>query len=443
MKKPKHAAQSAKTGASSATDKGAHTETQDALNFLRNDTTHIDTLFDKFETAQHQQAQAQAVKELSCALADHVRLMEDVVYPDLRLHGVDEDKLERAQVRLDGIKMLINDIAAQQPGSPYFNAKIAVLAETMKQHAGEQHTDEFFAAARKAGADMDALGRRLQERKHELTEKAERNRLEPLQTRSLGLSHQQEKSMAQGRYGQGGRRERYQDDDDDYGTYSQGGGQRRASGGQDYYGQQYRSGRQDYGDDDYQSQQRYGGGRSRQSDYGSEGYGQGGQSGRRGQYGQSGQYEQYGHSGQSGRYEQSEDYGHGQGRYGRGQQDYGYGGQGYRGERYGRTDEYRQTRGGMQRGQGDWQNEDQERYGEGRSSSERYGYDEDSQRYGSPYRERSGQGGYEGGSQRGYRQTGYEDDYDDRRARSRSRTQDDDTNQTRRGRNGGSRVSTF
>jgi hypothetical protein len=456
MKKPKHAARSAKSDAvSSAADNSMsaeNAEPRDALAFLKEDADTIDALFGKFEAAQHQQAQGQIAKELSRTLRHHVRLMEDVVYPELRLHGVDEDELERAQVKLDGIKMLVNDIAKQQPDAPYYKAKIAVLAENMKQHAREQHTDDFFAAARKAGADMKALGRKLQAHKSELTEKAESNRLEPLQTRSLGFSDQQEKGMTQGRYGQDRQRERYQDDDDDDRLYSQGGGHRgRASRGQDHYDQQHRTGPQDYRDDDYRSQQHYGGGRARQSEYGSgdyEGYGQREQYGQRarGQYDQPDQYEQRGRYAQSGRYGQSEEYGQDQGRFGRDQQDYGYGRQehGYRGERYGRTDEYRQTRGGMQRGQGGWQNEDQERYGEGRSSSERYGYDEDRQRYSSPYRERAGQSGYEGGGQRGYRQTGYEDDYDDRRARSRSRTQDDDTNQTRRGRNGnGSRVSTF
>jgi hypothetical protein len=449
MKKSKHAAQPAKSGAgSSAAGKSPSAEiaqTQDALTFLNEDCGKIDALFGKFDGARHQQAQAQIVKELSRAIASHVHLMEDVVYPELRLHGVDEETLDRAQVKLDGIKVLINDVAAQQPGSPYYRAKIGILAEELKKHASEQHADSFFATARNAGADLNALGRKLQAHSQDLTEKAERNRPEPLQTRSLGFSDQQEKSMTQGRYGQDRRREHHQDDDD-YRMHAQGGQRTRESGGgQDYYGQQYRAGQQDY------EGQRYGRGRDQQGDYGYrdyEGYGQRDQ-GQRGQYGQRergqyGQSEQYGRYGQPGPYGQSDEYS--QGRYGRGPQDYDdrYGRRDYRDERYGRTDEYRQARGGMQRGQGDWQNEDQERYGEGRPSNERYGYDEDRQRQAAPYRERRGSQGEAGYGQREYRQAGYEDDYDDRRARSRSRTQDDDTNQTRRGRNGnGSRVSTF
>lgn len=440
MKKSKHAAQSATSGVGSSTsDKTSSAQSahdRDALEVLKEDHGKVEALFTKFEKAQHQQAQSEAARELCAAISNHARLMEDVVYPELRLHGVDEDLLDCAQVKLDGIKMLVNDLAEQRPDTPYYKAKIKILAEQMERHASEEHDDSFFAKAQEAGIDMSALGGKLQTRQQELTEKADGNRLEPLRIRSLGFSDQQEKSMAQGRYGQ-----HYRGRDDDYGWQSYGGQRGRTSGEQDYYGRQHRADDPYQRDDDYyQPRPDSGrGGRYRQSEYGGdEDYGQRERRFEQGQYGR-GEY------GQSGRYDD-------QGLYGRTHRQPGtddrFGGRGYRGERYGRTEEYRETRGGMRRGQGAWQNEDQERYGEGRMSSQRHGYDEDRQRFSQGPRDRRD---YESDVERrseGYGQragqAGYEDDYDDRRARSRRRTQDDDNDQMRRGRNGnGSRTSMF
>jgi hypothetical protein len=116
MKKSKHAARSAKSSVgSSASDQKSRAQSagdQDALAFLKEDHRKIEALFKKFDGAQHQQAQGQIAKELCAAISNHARLVEDIVYPELRLHGVDDDLLDCAQVKLDGIKMLVNDLSA-------------------------------------------------------------------------------------------------------------------------------------------------------------------------------------------------------------------------------------------------------------------------------------------------------------------------------------------
>ena len=67
--------------------------------------------------------------------------------------------------------MLIAEIeAGSEASDDFFDAKVKVLQEQIEHHVEEEEKrmEGLFSQARKAGIDMEALGRALAERKAEL-----------------------------------------------------------------------------------------------------------------------------------------------------------------------------------------------------------------------------------------------------------------------------------
>jgi len=365
----------------------AFAKPQDAERLLKADHRKVEGLFQKFERSERQQAQSETCKQICRELIVHTMLEEEIFYPECRLHGVDDELLDAAQVEHDGAKSLITELMTEKPDAPYFAAKVKVLSEYIKHHVGEEEkSDGIFAKARDAGVDMNALGQRLQARKEELMEKAEAQRLGPPQVRSLtslaGLQHQKEneRMSTQSRYGRGyggggGRQSRFEEDDEDYRSqmYTQ---RRRQPMNEDEFG--FR---------------RYGS----QGEYYSQGRGSQ-------RFGQD-RYSQPSRYGQAGSMDdQQRDYGQ---RYGRDYDDDRYG-QRHHGGRFGQgydRRDYESERSGGSYGQGNYDDQ-----GVGNSD---YG-----QRYG------QGQGAY---GQERYGQSSYDTDYDDMRSsRSRRHFDEDD-----------------
>jgi hypothetical protein len=225
-----------KKAAKSAANASGEQSNANADEQLKTCAREVKQVFQTFETAQHQQAQRQTIRELGTKLTTQVALEEEVLFPELRKHGVDEDLLDRKQVELDGVKVLLNDLMTQAPDEPYFRAKVSVLSDLVKHHLGaDGDCDGLLAKGREKGVDVAELGKSLQELKQQSADEAAGG-LKPLQVRSLATSiHEQEtQGMSTRGYGQEGRggRGRYEDDDD---GYSQGYGSGQRGG---MYGQQ-------------------------------------------------------------------------------------------------------------------------------------------------------------------------------------------------------------
>lgn len=303
-------------------EKGASSQdagTQDAEAVLKAGYRKIEELFDAFDNAETQQAQAQAAKNLCAELISHMTLKEQVFFPACRLQGLDEETLEIAQIHLDGMKLIVADLMHDRPDAPYYRSKVKVLKQKFTdQTEKEEASDGLLAQAKEKGADMDELARELQQRQQELTERSETQSPQTPALRALMSSETQQHSQrkdermnkqyrgqGQGRY--------YRDEDDRYGSRSQ-----QSYGSENYGSQRYGSRGSQYGEHDYRSQnhdrseygrgeQRYGEDHGRGSqNYGSQRYGQ--------DYGQ----QDYGQRG-------------GQQRYRQGTQNYG-GGIGYQGD---------------------------------------------------------------------------------------------------------------
>ena len=176
-KSSKSSRQSAGNGEQSSSQKsagGTQAAQKDCEALLKEDHRKVEGLFRQSESAGSS-AKRQLVEKICSELVLHSRLEESVFYPACRDKKVESKLLDEAQVEHDTLKVLIGELMSQGPESDFYDAKIKVLSEYVKHHVAEEEKPKegIFAKAREAGVDMAAVGKRLEERKQELTEDAE------------------------------------------------------------------------------------------------------------------------------------------------------------------------------------------------------------------------------------------------------------------------------
>jgi len=142
---------------------------QDAIALLKADHREVEDLFEKFENAKGDGAKERIAKKICLELTVHTKIEEEIFYPACE-GKIDEDLLKEAYVEHDGAKVLIAQIEEGGPDDEYYDAKVKVLSEQIEHHVEEEEkrVEGMFSQARKAGLDMDELGRRLAARKAEL-----------------------------------------------------------------------------------------------------------------------------------------------------------------------------------------------------------------------------------------------------------------------------------
>jgi hemerythrin superfamily protein len=145
---------------------------QDAIALLKQDHRTVEELFAQFEKASGDGRKEKLARQICLELSVHAAIEEEIFYPACE-GKVDEELLKEAYVEHDGAKVLIAEIeAGGEAADDYFDAKVKVLQEQIEHHVEEEEKrmEGLFSQARKAGIDMEALGRQLAQRKAELTE---------------------------------------------------------------------------------------------------------------------------------------------------------------------------------------------------------------------------------------------------------------------------------
>lgn len=142
-------------------------KTPDAIRLLKDDHTAVDALFKRYESARSEQVKRGLVQDICRDLKVHTQIEEEIFYPAVRELLGDDDLLDEAAVEHQGAKVLIRELEQGDVGDALYDAKVTVLGEYVKHHVKEEQR-ELFPKARKAGADLKALGERLYTRKQEL-----------------------------------------------------------------------------------------------------------------------------------------------------------------------------------------------------------------------------------------------------------------------------------
>jgi len=141
----------------------------DAIALLKADHRKAEELFEKFESAKGDGSKERIARQICLELTVHAKIEEEIFYPACK-GVVEEDLINEAFVEHDGAKVLIAEIEAGGAGEDYYDAKEKVLSEQIEHHVEEEEkrVEGIFSQARKAGLDMDELGRTLSARKAEL-----------------------------------------------------------------------------------------------------------------------------------------------------------------------------------------------------------------------------------------------------------------------------------
>jgi hypothetical protein len=158
----------------------------DAIALLKADHRKVEGLFAKFAKAKQPDKKKALASEICTELSVHAQIEEEIFYPASR-EAVEDDLRHEAYVEHDGAKVLIAELAGSDPSDEFYDAKMTVLCEQIKHHVKEEEKpgEGFFAQARDAGLDMDALGDQLRTRKAELLAEIKKSGLPPPETRSF------------------------------------------------------------------------------------------------------------------------------------------------------------------------------------------------------------------------------------------------------------------
>jgi iron-sulfur cluster repair protein YtfE (RIC family) len=142
----------------------------DAIDILKADHDRVEDLFKQFEKSEDPVQQRQLAVQAMTELKVHAILEEEIFYPTVRAR-VGNEIMDEADEEHHVVKVLISELEAmgtRPTGSDgHYTAKFTVLAENVRHHVKEEER-EMLPKARKADVDMQALGRRMLERKEQL-----------------------------------------------------------------------------------------------------------------------------------------------------------------------------------------------------------------------------------------------------------------------------------
>ena len=160
------AAKSSSHSRSSAAD-------QDALAKLKEDHQAVRKMFDQFEKGKDDMSaeeKSDLVETICGELIVHAQIEEEIFYPAVRAVADEElnEMLDEAEVEHSGAKDLIAQLEDATPEEPLYDAKVTVLGEYIKHHAGEEETEMFPKVRKAKDLDLDALGDQLRERANRL-----------------------------------------------------------------------------------------------------------------------------------------------------------------------------------------------------------------------------------------------------------------------------------
>ena len=158
----------------------------DAIALLKADHRKVEDLFEQFEATSSDSKKKKLAHQICVELKIHTMIEEEIFYPAFR-GKIDDDMLDEAYVEHDGAKVLINDIEANEPDAPFFDAKVTVLSEEIKHHVHEEEmpSEGMFAQCRATDVDLVALRDQMAQLKAELMEQAEGAGLAPAKTTAV------------------------------------------------------------------------------------------------------------------------------------------------------------------------------------------------------------------------------------------------------------------
>ena len=143
--------------------------THDAIARLKEDHANVRKMFDKYEKTKDRMSveeKSGLVEQICGELIVHTQIEEEIFYPAVRAVADEElgELLDEAEVEHNGAKDLIAQLDDSNPDEPLYDARVTVLGEYIKHHAGEEETEMFPKVRKAKDLDLDELGVQLRDR---------------------------------------------------------------------------------------------------------------------------------------------------------------------------------------------------------------------------------------------------------------------------------------
>jgi hypothetical protein len=162
------------TNPATSSPTGTNAGPQDAIALLRADHRQVEELFEAFENSDSDEEKMELAARICDSLTNHTTIEEEFFYPAFLEATEEEDLHHEAAIEHEGAKSQIEQIQQSGPEDEYFDARLKVLAETIKHHVNEEEqANGMFARAEESEMDLEALGEQMMERKMELEEEGQ------------------------------------------------------------------------------------------------------------------------------------------------------------------------------------------------------------------------------------------------------------------------------
>jgi len=137
-----------------------------AIDMLKADHRRVKELVHDFERAQSGAEKQKLLNTIIKELTVHTVLEEEFVYPIL--DKLDHDGSEEAVEEHHVVKLVLEELSNMSAEAETVATKVKVLWEMVQHHIKEEETD-LLPKVKWSGEDMQELGKRMAERKQQLT----------------------------------------------------------------------------------------------------------------------------------------------------------------------------------------------------------------------------------------------------------------------------------
>jgi Hemerythrin HHE cation binding domain len=135
-----------------------------ALDLLEEDHQEVDGFFDEYETLEDAGEKEGMALKICLALTVHAQIEEEIFYPAAREAIEKAELIDEAIVEHASAKQLIAEIEEMDANDELYDAKVKVLGEQVRHHV-EEEEDELFPEIESSELDLEALGKKMAERK--------------------------------------------------------------------------------------------------------------------------------------------------------------------------------------------------------------------------------------------------------------------------------------
>jgi Hemerythrin HHE cation binding domain len=139
-------------------------EEMSAIDLLEEDHREVEEFFEEYEKLEDASDKQQLALKICMALQAHTMIEEEIFYPAARGAIEKPELIDEAIVEHASAKQLIAEIEDMEPAEELFDAKVKVLQEQIMHHV-EEEEGELFPQVEASELDLEALGRKMAERK--------------------------------------------------------------------------------------------------------------------------------------------------------------------------------------------------------------------------------------------------------------------------------------